>query len=76
MPKGQSPRAGSFAKLKLLDKKLSKATDTPTLRKVKNLLKAYTTGYSSDRPASETKKIKEIEAKIRKRADSLLKNAP
>lgn len=76
MPKGRSPRENAFAKLSLLDKQLKDAQTVGTVRKLKTLFKAYTSGVtSSSRTPAERKKIANLKARIDKRVDSLGKNA-
>lgn len=76
MPKGQNPRKAAFAKLSLLDKQLKDAQSVGTVKKLKTLFKAYTSGItSSSRTPAERKKIANLKARIDKRTMSLGKNA-
>ena len=75
MPKGQSPRDNSMAKLSLLDKKLKSAQDMGTFRRLKSLFQAYTGEFKGSRTPEERKKIAALKVKIDKRSSSLGKNA-
>jgi hypothetical protein len=72
MPKGQNPRQGALAKMGAMEAQLKKATTKTDLQKVKNLLKAYTTGYTGEK---EPANVKAMRRKIAMRQESLLKNA-
>lgn len=72
MPKGATPRENQMARLSLLDKQLKDATTEGKLEKVKSLFQAYTGGFVGKK---DTPEIKSLRRAIRKREDSLLKNA-
>ena len=72
MPKGSTPRENQMARLSLLDKQLKDATTSGKLEKLKSLFQAYTGGYTGK---EETPQVKALRRAIRKREDSLLKNA-
>ena len=73
MPKGQTPRQNSSAKLLKLEEQLEKATTPTTLQKVKTLLKAYTVGIGD--PKEESAAVKKLRRKIAVRQNSMVKNA-
>ena len=72
MPNGQSPRSGALAKLAMLDAELKRAKSDGKMGKLKSLLDSYKFGYTGKEKSAEVKKL---EAKIEKRASSLLANA-
>jgi len=73
MPKGQSPRQGSLAKLGKLTTDLKNATTPTKVQKVKTLLKAYTVGVKTTPKESES--VKKLRSKIVAREKALLKNS-
>lgn len=73
MPKGQTPRQNSNARLLKLEEQLKKATTPTTLQKVKTLLKAYTGGIGD--PKEESAAVKKLRRKIAVMEDSRTKNA-
>ena len=73
MPKGQTPRIGSFARLARLEAELKRATTPTTVNKIATLFRAYTTGLSGD--DQEAPQVRELRTKIQARRNSLLANS-